>query len=167
MAYVGEVMRRAIDGVWEMRWADDVETWLPYVASPREGRDYAPFREVKDLLYETSDPRACLSWAMPMPSTVPRQSPPSDSTSTPFGAQLVSQQEAQELLKLPGCEIVPDFDQGINQVYRLGDGRMLVVSGASGAGQLWPSKEALKALMDFFLAQHCQFKPQPDESGKA
>jgi len=48
-AYVGEVMRKATNGRWEMRRGSDDETWEPWIVDP-SGRSYAPFAIYKELL---------------------------------------------------------------------------------------------------------------------
>jgi hypothetical protein len=49
-AYVGEVIRKATNGRWEMRRASDSEkTWEPWIVAP-SGRSYAPFKIYKELL---------------------------------------------------------------------------------------------------------------------
>jgi hypothetical protein len=49
-AYVGEVIRNATHGRWEMRRGSDVDrTWEPWVVDP-SGRSCAPFIIYKDLL---------------------------------------------------------------------------------------------------------------------
>ncbi len=49
-AYVGEVIRDATKGRWEMRRASDSEkTWEPWIVDP-SGRSYAPFNIYKELL---------------------------------------------------------------------------------------------------------------------
>ena len=48
-AYVGEVIRRATAGSWEMRLDRDGETWVPWVVG-RSGQEYPPTRISKELL---------------------------------------------------------------------------------------------------------------------
>lgn len=49
-AYVGEVIRNATHGKWEMRLGSDVDrTWEPWIIDP-SGRSCAPFSIYKDLL---------------------------------------------------------------------------------------------------------------------
>ena len=49
-AYVGEVIRNATHGRWEMRLGSDVDrTWEPWIVDP-SGRSCAPFSIYKDLL---------------------------------------------------------------------------------------------------------------------
>lgn len=49
-AYVGEVIRNATQGRWEMRRGTDVDlTWEPWIVDP-SGRSCAPFLIYKDLL---------------------------------------------------------------------------------------------------------------------
>jgi hypothetical protein len=52
VAYVGEVMKAATDGEWEMLLAADGETWEPWVVA--NGRYFNPFVVVYDELYEQS-----------------------------------------------------------------------------------------------------------------
>lgn len=47
-AYVGEVIRSATGGRWEMRCGSDGETWEPWIVDPT-GRYYAPFAIFKEL----------------------------------------------------------------------------------------------------------------------
>jgi hypothetical protein len=47
-AYVGEVMRNATGGRWEMRRGSDGQTWEPWIVDPF-GRYYAPFAIFKEL----------------------------------------------------------------------------------------------------------------------
>jgi hypothetical protein len=48
-AYVGDVIRKATKGRWEMRRGSDAETWEPWIVDP-SGRSYPPFAIYKDLL---------------------------------------------------------------------------------------------------------------------
>lgn len=49
-AYVGEVIRNATQGQWEMRRGSDADqTWEPWIVDP-SGRSCAPFGIYKDLL---------------------------------------------------------------------------------------------------------------------
>lgn len=52
-AYVGEVLRKATNGRWEMRQASDVDkTWEPWIVDP-SGRSCPPFLIYKELSDET------------------------------------------------------------------------------------------------------------------
>ena len=49
LAYTGEVIRRAVDGIWEMRLTSDGVTWEPWIVEAN-GRASAPSKLYKDLM---------------------------------------------------------------------------------------------------------------------
>jgi len=51
VAYVGEVIRQAVGGEWELRLAADGETWEPWIVR-QNSRDHPPFAIVFRELYE-------------------------------------------------------------------------------------------------------------------
>lgn len=48
VAYVGEVLRKATDGRWEMRFREDTQDWEPYIVA--RGRSYEPLVIFKELV---------------------------------------------------------------------------------------------------------------------
>lgn len=48
VAYVGEVLRKATDGRWEMRFREDTQDWEPYIVA--RGRSYGPLAIFKELV---------------------------------------------------------------------------------------------------------------------
>src|SRR5205823_1275135 len=51
VAYVGEVIKETTGGKWELRLAEDGETWEPWIVDPR-GRNHPPFAIVYRELSE-------------------------------------------------------------------------------------------------------------------
>jgi hypothetical protein len=64
VAYLGEVVRQSVSGVWEMRHAAHADIWEPWVRSP-DGREFAPFVCVHDQILNHIDESARLSRAVP------------------------------------------------------------------------------------------------------
>jgi hypothetical protein len=64
VAYLGEVVRQRVEGVWEMRQAYRADIWEPWVRSAN-GREFAPFLCVYDQLINHEDDSAMLLRAVP------------------------------------------------------------------------------------------------------
>jgi hypothetical protein len=64
VAYLGEVVRQSVDGIWEMRRASHADVWEPWVRSP-DGREFAPFVCVHDQIVNHTDASARLVRAVP------------------------------------------------------------------------------------------------------
>jgi hypothetical protein len=61
LAYIGEVIRQAVQGCWDVRPTDDPEVWEPWIID-NNGKAYAPFITLYDELYDA--PRCCISAAI-------------------------------------------------------------------------------------------------------
>lgn len=48
VGYVGEVLRKATDGRWDMRFREDTQDWEPYIVA--RGRSYEPLVIFKELV---------------------------------------------------------------------------------------------------------------------